>query len=246
MADKEITQFANPDSPLVTTYIGSTRVNPVLWEPTTKDYIQDGLIAMWDGIENAGWKNHDSNATVWKDLSENNNTLTLLNNAKFNDNSLITANRNMLTASIDKKLPYITIEVCAFQDTSRNSSALVCFGNSINSNWMFTVGWLELQTETPGYDLIFTTKLDNSIPHTWCGICNANRGEREYVDGKHISGTYRSNSWSSNRTFGLSGGIGYSAWNFVGNYYCVRLYSRALSPAEIAHNYKIDKIRFGL
>lgn len=78
MADKEITQFANPDSPLITTYIGSTRVNPVIWEATTaKDYIQNGLVAMWDGIENVGWGQHDSNATVWKDLvGESDGTLS--------------------------------------------------------------------------------------------------------------------------------------------------------------------------
>ena len=35
--------------------------------PTAKDYVQDGLIAMWDGVENAGWGVHDPNATVWKD-----------------------------------------------------------------------------------------------------------------------------------------------------------------------------------
>ena len=37
-------------------------------KPTARDYVQDGLIAMWDGIENAGWGVHDPNATVWKDL----------------------------------------------------------------------------------------------------------------------------------------------------------------------------------
>lgn len=35
---------------------------------TAADYIQDGLIVMWDGIENAGWGVHDNNATVWKNL----------------------------------------------------------------------------------------------------------------------------------------------------------------------------------
>ena len=35
---------------------------------TAADYIQDGLIIMWDGIENAGWGIHDSEATVWKNL----------------------------------------------------------------------------------------------------------------------------------------------------------------------------------
>ena len=44
---------------------------------SAKSYVQDGLIAMWDGIENAGWGVHDPNATVWKDLSGNGYDLTM-------------------------------------------------------------------------------------------------------------------------------------------------------------------------
>ena len=39
--------------------------------PTAADYVQNGLIAMWDGIENAGYGLHDSEATVWKNLVTN-------------------------------------------------------------------------------------------------------------------------------------------------------------------------------
>ena len=35
---------------------------------TARDYVQDGLVAMWDGIENAGLGVHDPSATMWKDL----------------------------------------------------------------------------------------------------------------------------------------------------------------------------------
>ena len=45
--------------------------------PTVKDYVQDGLVAMWDGIENAGLGVHDPNATTWKDLSGNGHDLLL-------------------------------------------------------------------------------------------------------------------------------------------------------------------------
>ena len=38
---------------------------------TARDYVQDGLVAMWDGIENAGWGEHDATATTWKDLVGN-------------------------------------------------------------------------------------------------------------------------------------------------------------------------------
>ena len=34
----------------------------------TSSYVQDGLIACWDGIENAGAGVHDGSATVWKDV----------------------------------------------------------------------------------------------------------------------------------------------------------------------------------
>ena len=37
-------------------------------KPTARSYVQDGLVAMWDGIENAGWGVHDNNATNWVDL----------------------------------------------------------------------------------------------------------------------------------------------------------------------------------
>ena len=34
----------------------------------SKWYIQDGLVAHWDGIDNAGFDLHDANANAWKDL----------------------------------------------------------------------------------------------------------------------------------------------------------------------------------
>ena len=35
---------------------------------STSNYVQDGLVACWDGIENAGVGVHDPVATVWKDV----------------------------------------------------------------------------------------------------------------------------------------------------------------------------------
>ena len=41
-------------------------------------------------------------------------------------------------------------------------------------------------------------------------------------------------------------GHGNNSWGYTGQYHCLRLYSRALTAAEIAHNYAIDKARFNL
>ena len=35
---------------------------------TAKSYIQNGLVAHWDGIENAGYGLHDDTTNVWTDL----------------------------------------------------------------------------------------------------------------------------------------------------------------------------------
>ena len=47
-------------------------------EPSTDDYIKDGLILYYDAINNTG-NGHDANSTVWKDLSGNGNDGKLVN-----------------------------------------------------------------------------------------------------------------------------------------------------------------------
>ena len=210
---------------------------------TAKDYVQYGLIAMWDGIENAGWGVHDSSATVWKDLVGVND-LVLQNTAHFDENSLVSADRDKLTALCSAKLPYASIEVCAFSDTSRNSSALVCFGNSVDNNRMFTCTPYLIQTYNGNFMLKLTTPVDPKC--TWAGVHDGNRHDA-YVRGALAAGTNSLNNWSfRDGTFGLSGSSNYWSWNFVGAYYSVRLYSRALTAEEIAANYAIDKARFNL
>ena len=35
---------------------------------SAKDYVQDGLVALYDGIENVGWGRRNPNAVIWRDL----------------------------------------------------------------------------------------------------------------------------------------------------------------------------------
>lgn len=211
--------------------------------PTARDYVQDGLIAMWDGIENAGLGVHDATATVWKDIVGDND-LVLKNSAHFNENSLVSADRDKLTALCSARLPYASIEVCAFFDKSRNSSGLICFGNSVDDNRMFTISPHAIQTYNGNHMLTLTTPVNPKC--SWAGVHDVKQ-HYAYVRGALASGTNRVNNWGARTgTFGLSGSSNYSSWNFVGEYYSVRLYSRALTAEEIASNYAIDKARFNL
>lgn len=211
--------------------------------PTARDYVQDGLIAMWDGIENAGWGQHDPNATLWKDLVGDND-LVLQNTAHFDENSLVSADRDKLTALCSARLPYASIEVCAFFDESRGSSSLVCFGNSVDDERMLTISPFSMQTYNGNHMLRLTTPVDPKC--SWAGVHDGNQ-HYAYVRGALASGENRVNEWGTrNGTFGLSGSSNYSSWSFVGAYYSVRLYSHALTAEELAANYAVDKARFGL
>ena len=211
--------------------------------PTARDYVQDGLIALWDGIENAGWGTHDSTATTWVNLANNSNILVLQNGAHFDANSLVSAARNSVSALLSYRLGYVSIEVCAFRDTSRNSSDLVCFGNDANSERMMVCGANSIQALNGAHVVTIATSADT---RTWAATYDG-AYVTPYIDGAAATGTTTTNNWSlRSGPFGLSGSSNYSSYNFVGNYYCVRLYNRALTAAEVAANYAIDAARFEL
>ena len=242
MADKEITQFANPGNPLVTTYIGSTRVNPVLWEPPTeKDYIQDGLVAMWDGINNTG-HGHDPEATVWKDLVGN-------------------CDLSRRGTPLVKQLCIGFDGSCCFYGTSQFGTIctiesvvdaktqigtadpeLVRLNGTRQYKEYVNSGGLTLGISNVGR--MHNDKKVNTGPHSFSWVFETSP-QLAYLDGSYWQ------SWAKDYPqtgTGVVIGAGSSELYRpgVGDVYNVRLYSRALSPAEIAHNYFIDKIRFGL
>ena len=101
-----------------------------------------------------------------------------------------------------------------------------------------------MQTFNGEYQITFGEAV--SPYNTWAGVHDDSQ-HIPYVGGAVATGTYSTNNWSRrDGSFGLSGSSNYAIYNFVGNYYCVRLYSRALTAEEIARNYNIDKARFNL
>ena len=84
-------------------------------EYTAKDYIQDGLVAMWDGIENAGPGKHDDKATVWVDISGNGYDLTsLLSGGWVDGNARLASKSASGTASTIPLNDILTISVCCY------------------------------------------------------------------------------------------------------------------------------------
>lgn len=210
--------------------------------PTASDYVQDGLIAMFDGIENAGWKTHDANATVWKDLSGNGNDVDVdLTQASWEDGFL---NVTGTTCTRDEEITNIATLEVLFRAPRESSYP-------DNNGPFFVLG------ETKGPCCLWYSHVSGGSGSYSTSISSNQAKPRQtlasrsytyspnpiayYVNGESLSVYYPPPT--------LADAVGCKATAVGGTaieIYHVRAYSRALTAEEIAANYAIDKARFNL
>lgn len=239
---------------------------------TAKNYIQNGLVAMWDGIENIGWGQHSDSATTWVDLKGTTNYDFLLRNSyTWASNGLITSPTYDRIAETTSSIPYATnltteivFETYAFPTTA---SRILFFklGETLpygNYNWamrslMFThngtgkIGWM-----FKSHSILSNTGYSNPPLNTPMSISTVYAVPSGSDDNKRkqnptrvlFDGVAKSPSWASDGS-----AIGGQMWisnnstnGFYGKVYAIRVYNRQLSNDEIGQNYAIDKQRFGI
>ncbi|MEG1344962.1 MAG: LamG-like jellyroll fold domain-containing protein [Clostridia bacterium] len=247
-------------SSYVTVYIEDNAGNFQIYEravsamPTYENYIKDGLVLLLDGQNNT-LNGHSTDTTIWKDLSGNGNDATLHNfknteNSGWGSNKLVFDGINNC-ASVENsqtlKIIDQTIEIVV------NKKAVVKNNRSI-----FFVKWY-------GYTMEFNP--DNSISYG-----RSNVGQAGYLKANetsqlgrttHIGGTFNGktqniyiNGKKSNSQNVTSAGNVDNASLTIGTYrdncylngeiYSIRMYNKQLTDEQIAQNYEIDKVRFGL
>ena len=225
---------------------------------TATSYVQDGLLAHWDGIDNAGIGVHDPSSTIWKNLAP-----------------------NRLSLAEDG------LDLTIGSTGSWGESYLYCDGSSNNSkpaasgSTNFTFNALETVYEnksagTASAILFSAGKLGSgNADRRFCCIGNgyvawtdSNNDASKAFDGQHVTGM-NSLSWSYSGyayangasitiELGWSAGWGLgnetkvlvgcrnegNAYPFKGNVYAIRAYSGRLSAQQVAFNYKVDEVRF--
>ena len=221
---------------------------------TAKDYIQDGLVAMWDGIENAGWGVHDQNATTWKDLSGNGHALLLSGTALFGADHAELDGSGFFYKSTDIS-PFfaktgLTAQVVSTKIDAGNNEGLYSIGLNTRFLWI----WNSFQQgggEMSFSKFVYSHNVGSTFPNiardakTSFTITHANGVANTFVN-KTADRTVSVSPLSVSGTDRIAIGKIQNYQNFEGNIYCVRHYSRALTDEEIAHNYEIDKARFGI
>ena len=232
-------------------YIGSNRYKAMVGnsradfvtQPTilpASSYVQTGLIAMYDGIENAGAGQHSNSATTWKDLSGNGYHMTLTGSGTWDTDHFQFSNA------------YFLVDGANWPDIA--TIEIVTTFNSETASYWLQKGTLSLHAYYNSGDYYAVLdgiyKKRKQFSSASLSSISAKYSTNDvWQDGVALSDGSRStnNTITSSDNF-VVGKRYYSGYRnaFGGSMYSIRVYSRALSAEEIAFNYNIDKQRFSL
>ena len=223
---------------------------------TTWGYIQDGLLACWDGVENAGTGLHDPSATVWKDLTGR-YAFTLTGATVYGD-------RVYFPGSAVGILP--SAATAATFTAARNGTLEVVYKSSNTSGTRFllesstgdkSISTLAFLTVSNGAQVHGCTATSGSKAdyYKFTSGSTTNRVAIRYSDGRTASAVGNGSNLATGGTdyWGTdASGTTIMGWRFsktanqyfVGSIYCIRLYNRRLTDAEIAANQAVDVNRF--
>lgn len=227
--------------------LGWTEDGPV---PTAEDYVQDGLVSLWDCIENVGLGEHNPDSTEWIDLVAGRKFTQV---AFESDCACVVTGTGQRTCSFnghyfDKMSSELVC--CRLAGTTQNHSYSNAQYMHINggatpyargfhaqrtpNNTRQYVGWGDYQILTDAVPeevnyLATTFEYLDDVGYI-----------KYYLNGRQIG--YK--EWHAELDFYSTGIYNYIRPN--NRFFRISLYDRVLGADEIAYNYDIDRRRFGL
>lgn len=206
-------------------------------------YVTNGLVAMWDGEKSVD--NRDIITRLKLTLGSN---TSYTNNYWYNSVKQTTVGavapidtyNSINSGTFTIEMPYYIIDSyqAAYMSVTIRSgiSDLVYVETSGFNNDVTAASWINLG---PGYHFIsYQPQNPNEYQSSTVTLTVSNTLVRAFV-----SGVYKvSNTLDNTITTADSIGMGGAKMRIYG----LRIYNRILTSTEIAHNYAIDKARFGL
>jgi hypothetical protein len=224
------------------------------------EYVQKGLIAFLDGINNTG-KGHSNDTVIWKDLSGNNNDATLYNNPVWRDNSIEfngidnygiltnTANQPFLNGvTLETRVKILSLEgysgynYIMFIDNASSGSQRDGLRNIMykDTNKFET----PIAINNTYYKPNSQTQYDTNTYYTLTSVYD-NEQYSFYIDGTlvdsvAITGTYNGSAKPLTLSARAQNLADYANVEFQN----VLIYNRALSNNEVMRNYQADMARY--
>ena len=231
--------------------------------PTAADYVQDGLVAMWDAIENVGWGIHSDCAQVWVDLVGGCVTEPKILWSNGEGRDYISVDVENVTLLPDSALGFSNavwqVEVAFTSRKTGDNNILLTFdtgayfgiqgGNRFANvrdgegrlGWVCSnlKAWVYSDVEVPYSEAVsgvMSMRHDSETKRNNRYYWNAvYRNYFLYANETKLSGVFYIHVPRLDRPKGVET-----------HYHCIRLYDRFLTEEEISYNYTIDKMRFGL
>ena len=241
--------------------------------PASHAYVQRGLVACYDGIDNAGTGSHDASATTWKNLA---GEATLDGTC----DSKLSWSANGWSVSGDCKPVTVGSGLAAVIAKTNCTIEVACKPTFVNKRFAFFAQYnggtsyrtMSLENTTAGKYRLFRTRISSSAgDYNWtdltpAGAANtfvsfafalANKYPKFYKDGTYAATTTAAWGDASATAESVIGGEPWASSNrnnanfdstyraaFNGTYHAFRLYNVTLTAAEIAWNAGLDAVRF--
>ena len=215
------------------------------------DYVQDGLIACWDGIDNAGIGVHMDNVAVWKSLVGGyefalNSVTVAANGMTFAGN----VNSYCVLSAADSTSTFAaatdaTLEIVFRSSSSASSQVLLQSASSSSISFgYYNTSMLVAYSDASGMKPSFASSAGTEVNSVSVRYAS-NAPASAIANGTTLQGSGNA-AWSSPGTETFLGvrASKNNSYVFAGDIYCVRLYNRQLTNAEIASNQMIDELRF--
>ena len=232
-----------------------------VWAGTTipaSAYIQDGLIAQWDGIENAGVGQHDPNATTWTELKQGNVNFSISGCTVGDDSVTIPKNTKVTTTTSvfpsDTPNAHAGTYECywATPDISTGASSYpavvmlisdMSFLYRVDKNLFQGTARME-DGKFYRHNFSYTAteqRAFHTVSYATMGTTTADNAF--YIDGASRSGTVSGNGETMTQS-SRTGLVHHDTAGYPVIYKSARIYDRQLTAAEVALNAAVDKIRF--
>ena len=226
-------------------------------------YVQDGLIAYLDGINNTG-NGHSNETQSWADLSGNGNDATLYNNPVWSNNSLTfdgLTNYARLENTANMEFPNgttweVRIKIVSLMDLNTTNSTEF-FGNweaigggglSFNTNNNFKVGLYLSDSNNNTVVKSITSDTQNNInQHYTLTAVYDNQKLKIYINSLLASETsYEGVLNPAVVPFAIGGNPNTTGMDRYANveFQNVLIYNRALTENEVKRNYQADLARY--
>ena len=223
--------------------------------PTPYDYVQDGLVALYDGDWNVGVDSHDPDSDAWIDLTGNGRTLTVIwGDIGWDDKCFISCHGTIGNANIGlpvndgKSDRTVEIVSSGARNGAQRCHLTIHSGNSSSVWGLGHYMWGDIRAVC-GYSFSGSNVSIANFPNIQDILLSKSvrlRGnECVFIVNDDMKTSSSRMNYTSNGLF-LGNTALESSYTDEVRIYSVRIYDRVLSDEEVSYNFAIDRARFGL